>query len=65
VAIYVVYRALPRGSFARVGAAAPPATTFVDRDVPRGPWRYAVTAQDSAVRPNESARSNVAIVSVP
>lgn len=65
VATYVVYRATASGQFTRIGAVAPPVTTFLDRDVPRGVWRYAVTAQDGAARPNESARSNVVRVSVP
>ena len=38
---------------------------LIDRDVARGVYRYAVTAQDSAAMPNESARSNEARVSVP
>jgi len=33
--------------------------------VPSGSHRYAVTALDGAARPNESARSNEARVSVP
>jgi hypothetical protein len=62
---YIVYRAAADGAFARVGAAPAPATTFVDRDVPRGAWRYVVTAEDSAAIRNESARSNEATVTVP
>jgi hypothetical protein len=31
----------------------------------RGTYRYVVTAQDNAARPNESQRSNEARVSVP
>jgi fibronectin type 3 domain-containing protein len=65
VAAYVVYRAGPGGDFERVGSVHPPATVFVDRDVPPGTWRYAVTALDAARRPNESARSNVVTVTVP
>jgi hypothetical protein len=65
VARYVVYRATPGGTFGRVGSVAVPGTTFVDRDVPSGAWRYTVTAEDSGSRRNESARSNAAAVSVP
>jgi len=42
-----------------------PGTTFTDRDVPPGTYRYAVTAQDASVRANESARSNEVDVTVP
>lgn len=62
---YVVYRAPAGGAFVRVGATQTPATTFTDRGVPRGAWRYAVTAEDSAAIRNESARSNEAAVTVP
>jgi hypothetical protein len=65
VAGYVVYRAAARGPFARVGSTRTPTTTFIDRDVPRGTYRYAVAAQDSAALPNESARSNEVTVTVP
>lgn len=65
VAVYVVYRAAGGGAFMRVGSVRPPATTFVDRDVPPGRYRYAVTAQDTSSRANESARSNEAAVTVP
>lgn len=65
VAAYVIYRAVPGGAFARVGSARPPATTFVDRDVPPGRHRYAVTAQDASARANESAPSNEVTVTVP
>jgi fibronectin type 3 domain-containing protein len=65
VAAYVIYRAAPDGTFIRVGSARPPATTFVDRDVPPGRHRYAVTAQDTSLRANESARSNEVMVTVP
>jgi len=65
VAAYVVYRAAPGGEFTRIGSARPPATTFVDRNVPPGRHRYAVTAQDTSVRANESARSNEVTVTVP
>lgn len=65
VAAYVVYRAAAAGEFTRVGSVRPPATTFVDRDVPPGRYRYAVTAQDASTRANESARSNEVTVTVP
>lgn len=65
VAGYIVYRAAAGGAFERVGATRVPDTTFVDRGVTRGSYRYAVTAQDSAARPNESRRSNEVGVSVP
>jgi uncharacterized protein len=65
VAAYLIYRAAPGGAFARVGSVRPPATTFVDRDVPPGRYRYAVTAQDASTRANESATSNEVTVAVP
>jgi hypothetical protein len=65
VARYVVYRADPRGTFTRTGSTVPPATTFVDRAVPAGTYRYVVTAQDASARANESARSNAATAVVP
>ncbi len=65
VAAYIVYRAAAGRAFERVGSTRAPTATFVDRDVARGTYRYAVTAQDSAVRPNESGRSNEVVVSVP
>ena len=46
VARYVVYRADSRGTFTRAGSTVPPATTFVDRAVPTGTYRYVVTAHD-------------------
>src|SRR5439155_1263371 len=55
---YVVYRADARGPFVRVGSTRTPTTTFIDRAVPRGTYRYAVAAQDSASLPNQSGRSN-------
>ena len=57
VARYVVYRAAGRGALTRIGSTEPPATTFVDADLPPGEYRYAVAAQDSSSRANESARS--------
>lgn len=65
VAGYVVYRAAGSGAFERVGSTRAPDTTFIDRGVSRGAYRYVVTAEDSAARPNESRRSNEARVSVP
>lgn len=65
VATYVVYRAAGSGPFQRVGSTKPPATVFVDRDVPSGTYRYVVTAQDASSRANESRRSNEAQVTLP
>src|SRR5439155_876722 len=65
VAGYVVYRAAAEGPFVRVGSTRAPTTAFVDRDVPRGTYRYAVTAQDRASLPNQSRHSNEVTVSVP
>ncbi len=65
VATYVVYRAAGAGPLTRVGAVRVPAATFTDRDVPAGAWRYAVTAQDSSARVNESPPSNEVTVTVP
>lgn len=62
---YLVYRAEAGGAFLRVGSTRAPATTFLDRDVARGTYRYAVTAEDSGSIRNESARSNQATVPVP
>jgi hypothetical protein len=65
VAGYVVYRAAGAGPLQRIGSTRVPATTFTDRDMPAGAYRYAVTAQDASARANESARSNEASVTVP
>jgi hypothetical protein len=65
VAAYVVYRAGPRGEFVRIGSTRPPTTTFIDRDVTPGTYRYAVTAQDGSARANESQHSNQASVTLP
>lgn len=65
VAGYIVYRADARGLFVRVGSTPAPTTTFIDRDVPRGTYRYAVAAQDSASLPNQSRHSNEVTVTVP
>jgi hypothetical protein len=65
VAGYLVHRGTPGGELVRVGAVAAPGTTFTDRDVPPGRYRYAVTAHDAGSRRNESGPSNEAAVSVP
>ena len=62
---YVVYRAEGAGAFTRVGSVRAPGSTFTDRGVPPGSYRYAVTAQDTSVRANESAHSNEVDVTVP
>jgi len=65
VVAYVVYRAKADGALERIGSVRAPATTFTDRDLASGIYRYAVTAQDSSVRANESVRSNETTVTVP
>jgi hypothetical protein len=65
VAVYVVYRGAGGAPLERVGTVPAPSTTFVDRDLPRGTYRYAVSAQDASARANESARSAEATVTVP
>lgn len=65
VALYIVYRAARGVPPMRVGSVRPPATTFLDRNVPSGTYRYTVTAQDASARANESAPSNEVTVSVP
>jgi hypothetical protein len=65
VAGYVIYRAQRGGALERVGAVRVPATTFTDRDVPPGSWRYAITAQDASARANESRPSSEVTVNVP
>ncbi len=62
---YVVYRAPGTGPFERVGSVRAPGTTFTDRGVRPGTYRYAVTAQDTSVRANESTRSSEVDVTVP
>jgi fibronectin type 3 domain-containing protein len=64
VAGYVVYRAGPSGAFERIAAPRVPATTFTDRDLRPGVYRYVITAQDATVRANESAHSNEVRVTV-
>ena len=66
VARYIVYRGREGGgALARVGSTAVPGTTFTDREVPAGRWRYAVSAEDNSSRANESGRSAEVTVSVP
>ena len=65
VAGYIVYRAPEAGGFERIGSTTAPSTTYVDRAVTRGVYRYAVTAQDRAAHPNESRRSNEIRVTLP
>ena len=65
VAAYVVYRAGPTGEIARVGSVRAPATTFTDRDLAPGTYRYAVTVQDATARANESGPSNEVSVTLP
>jgi predicted small lipoprotein YifL len=66
VASYGVYRATGEGPFVRIGTTSPLNTVFTDRAVTAGArYRYAVTALDTARAPNESARSNVAAISIP
>jgi hypothetical protein len=66
VASYVVYRATGEGAFVRIGTTTAINLVFTDREVTAGArYRYAVTALDSARAPNESARSNVAAISIP
>jgi hypothetical protein len=65
VAVYNIARAPEVGEFTRVGFAHAPATTFVDRDIPPGVYRYVVTAQDASLRANESRPSPEVTVTVP
>jgi predicted small lipoprotein YifL len=64
VALYAVYRASEEGGeFMRIATTPAITTVYADRDARAGAsYRYAVTAIDSARRPNESARSNVVSV---
>jgi hypothetical protein len=62
---YIVYRGRDNAAMERVGSTAAPGTTFTDREVPGGRWRYAVSAQDTSSRANESARSTEVSVVVP
>jgi hypothetical protein len=62
---YVIYRADGAGPFVRVGSVRAPGTTFIDGDLAPGEYRYAVTAQDTSPRANESPHSNEVRVSVP
>lgn len=65
VAGYVVYRAEGGGPFVRIGTTRAPSAVFADTNVGRGTYRYAVSAQDAAARPNESARSTAVTVTLP
>jgi hypothetical protein len=65
VAGYVVYRGAAAGPLERVGSVRAPGTTFTDRDVPAGSYRYAVRAQDTSARANESAPTAEVTVAVP
>ena len=65
VGTHVVYRGRPGGPLERIGSVRMPGSTFTDRDVPPGVYRYAVTAQDTSARPNESRFSNEVTVTVP
>ena len=65
VAGYVVYRQGPSAEITRIGSVRAPATTFTDRDVRPGTYRYAVTAQDATARANESGPSNAVTVTLP
>jgi hypothetical protein len=62
---YVVYRALGDGATEPVATVTAPATTFTDRAVSSGTYRYAVSAFDSAPRKNESGRSREVTVTIP
>ena len=62
---YIVYRGRDGASLERIGSLASPGITFTDRDVPAGRWRYAVSAQDTSSRANESVRSAEVTVTVP
>jgi predicted small lipoprotein YifL len=62
---YIVYRAHEGLAFERTGSVPSPGTAFVDRDVAAGRWRYAVSAQDTSSRANESSRSAEVTVTVP
>jgi len=65
VAAYIVYRRAGGAPATRVGSVRPPTTTFVDRNVPPGTYRYTVTAQDASARANESRPSTEVTVTVP
>jgi len=65
VATQVVYRGRAGGPLERVGAVRTPGSTFTDQNVPPGVWRYAVSAQDTSSRANESTLSGEVTVVVP
>ena len=65
VAAYIVYRAGTAGEAVRVGSVRSPGTTFTDRELAPGTYRYRVTAQDATARANESVPSNEVSITVP
>ena len=65
VAAYVVYRASGGGEGVRVGSVRVPATTFTDRDLAPGVYRYTVRAQDATARATESRPTDEVSVTVP
>jgi hypothetical protein len=65
VAAYIVYRAAAGGQPGRIGSVRAPATTFTDRNLAPGTYRYTVTAQDATARANESVPSNEVSIAVP
>jgi hypothetical protein len=65
VGSYAVYRGRAGQAFTRVGSTPAVRTVYVDAGVAPGSYQYAVTALDTAARPNESARSNVVTVTLP
>jgi hypothetical protein len=62
---YIIYRGREGAALERVGSTGALGSTFTDRDVPAGRWRYAVSAQDTSSRANESPRSAEMTVTVP
>jgi predicted small lipoprotein YifL len=65
VAAYIIYRQGVAGPPARLGRVTAPGTTFTDRDVTPGTYRYRVTALDNAAIPNESPPSEPVTLDVP
>jgi uncharacterized protein len=65
VAGYVIYRAAGADQAERVGTVRAPATTFTDRDLPPGTYRYTVAAHDATPSARQSEPSNEATVTVP
>lgn len=62
---YVIYRGLLDGPLERVGSVRAPGTTFTDREVPAGSYRYTVRAQDTSASANESRPTPEVTVAVP